>query len=72
MMQKRAIVKKITGMVLVLTLLLMSATGCGNLQDFQVDSLTGKEETDEFTSLGLSPEFDYEEIGRASCRERVF
>lgn len=60
MMQKSAIVKKITGMVLVLTLLLMSATGCGNLQDFQVDSLTGKEETDEFTSLGLSPEFDYE------------
>ena len=52
--------KEITGMVLVLTLLLMSATGCGNLQDFQVDSLTGKEETDEFTSLGLSPEFDYE------------
>lgn len=60
MMQKSAIVKRITGMVLVLTLLLMSATGCGNLQDFQVDSLTGKEETDEFTSLGLSPEFDYE------------
>ncbi len=59
-MQKSAMVKKITGMILVLTLSFTVATGCGNLQDFQVDSLTSKEETDEFTSLGLSPEFDYE------------
>ncbi len=59
-MRKSANVKRITGGVLVLTLLLTAAVGCGNLQDFQVDSLKVKEETDEFTSLGLSPEFDYE------------
>lgn len=60
MMQKSTIIKKITGMILVLTLVFTAATGCGNLQDFQVDPMTGKEETDEFTSLGLTPEFDYE------------
>lgn len=60
MMQKSTIVKKITGMIFVLTLVFTAATGCGNLQDFQVDPMTGKEETDEFTSLGLTPEFDYE------------
>lgn len=59
-MRKSVLFKRITGRLLVLTLLLTAATGCGSLQDFQVDSLTGNEETDDFTSLGLSPEFDYE------------
>ena len=52
--------KKMAGGALVLALLLISVTGCGNLQDFQMEPPTGKEDTDEFTSLGLSPEFDYE------------
>ncbi|MDE6406098.1 MAG: glycoside hydrolase family 9 protein [Lachnospiraceae bacterium] len=59
-MRKSDIFQKITGRILVLSLLLTMMTGCGSLQDFQVDSLPGREETDEFTSLGLSPEFDYE------------
>lgn len=59
MMRKSMILKRITGLVLVLTLLL-TAAGCSSLQDFQVESLTSSEETNEFTSLGLSPEFDYE------------
>lgn len=59
-MGKSAVLKRITGGVLVLTLLLTAVTGCGSLQDFQMEPPTGKEETDEFTSLGLSPEFDYE------------
>ena len=53
-------IKKTTGWLLVLILLCTGTAGCSNLQDFQVESLTGKEETDEFTSLGLLPEFDYE------------
>ncbi len=59
-MRKSGMFENITGVVLVLTFLLTALTGCGSLQDFQVDTLTGREETDEFTSLGLSPEFDYE------------
>lgn len=59
-MGNRAVLKKIAGGVLVLTLLLISVAGCGNLQDFQMEPPIGKEETDEFTSFGLSPEFDYE------------
>ncbi len=59
-MRKSGIFLNITGRILVLTLLLTSVTGCGSLQDFQVDQMSGREETDEFTSLGLSPEFDYE------------
>ena len=59
-MRKSGIFFKIAGRILVLSLLLTVVTGCGNLQDFQVDSLQDREETDEFTSLGLSPEFDYE------------
>lgn len=58
-MRKSVMVKRITGGILAFSLLL-TAAGCGGLQDFQLDSLAGKEETDEFTSLGLSPEFDYE------------
>ena len=59
-MGKSAVLKRITGGVLVLALLLTALTGCGSLRDFQMEPPTGKEETDEFTSLGLSPEFDYE------------
>ena len=59
-MGKSTVLKRITGGVLVLALLLTALTGCGSLRDFQMESPTGKEETDEFTSLGLSPEFDYE------------
>ncbi|MDE7359366.1 MAG: glycoside hydrolase family 9 protein, partial [Lachnospiraceae bacterium] len=59
-MGKSGIFQEITGRILVLSLLLTVVTGCGNLQDFQVDSLPDREETDEFTSLGLLPEFDYE------------
>lgn len=59
-MRKSGIVQNITGGVLVLILLITTVTGCGNLQDFQVDPMSGREEKDEFTSLGLSPEFNYE------------
>ncbi len=59
-MRKSVKIKKTTGWLLVLILLCTGTAGCSNLQDFQVESLTGKEETDEFTSLGLLPEFDYE------------
>ena len=59
-MRKSVKIKKTTGWLLVLILLGTGTAGCSNLQDFQVESLTGKEETDEFTSLGLLPEFDYE------------
>lgn len=59
-MRKSGIFQKTTGRALALILILTMVTGCGNLEDFQVDSLSGREETDEFTSLGLSPEFNYE------------
>lgn len=59
-MRKSVKIKKTTGWLLALILLCTGTAGCSNLRDFQVESLTGKEETDEFTSLGLLPEFDYE------------
>lgn len=58
-MRKSVRLQKTICAVLALALVMVT-TGCGNLQDFQVDSLTGREESDDFTSLGLSPEFDYE------------
>lgn len=35
-------------------------TGCSGVSDFQTQGMPAGEEKDEFTSLGLSPEFDYE------------
>lgn len=59
-MQKSGNFSKTAGRILILSLLLTVVAGCGDLQDFRVEPLPGREETDEFTSLGLSPEFDYE------------
>lgn len=47
-------------MVLILTLFVTVAAGCGDFQDFQINAPTSSGENDDFTSLGLSPEFDYE------------
>lgn len=35
-------------------------TGCSGVSELQTQRMPGTEEADEFTSLGLSPEFDYE------------
>lgn len=56
-MRKINLRKKTISLLLVATLLL---TGCSGSLDFQSQTLPGADETDEFTSLGLSPEFDYE------------
>lgn len=56
-MRKNILRKKAMSLMLVIALLL---TGCSGLQDLQSQTLPAGEETDEFTSLGLSPEFDYE------------
>lgn len=53
-MRKNILREKSISLMLVITILL---TGCSGLQ---TQPLPGGEETDEFTSLGLSPEFDYE------------
>ncbi len=59
MMRKNGFFKKIC-IVLTWTLLLTATAGCGDLRDLRMDARTGREENDDFTSLGLSPEFDYE------------
>lgn len=51
---------RITGILLVLNLILVTFTGCGAIGDLPKNALQGREETDDFTSLGLSPEFNYE------------
>lgn len=51
---------RIISIFLTLTLMMTTITGCGIMEDFPGDALIGGEETDDFTSLGLSPEFDYE------------
>ena len=43
-----------------LTLLLTATAGCGDLQGFQINAPTNGGENEDFTSLGLVPEFDYE------------
>lgn len=58
-MRKNLHLQKIICTALALVLA-AAAAGCGNLQDFQTDTQPEREEADEFTSLGLSPEFDYE------------
>lgn len=59
-MRKNHNLTKITGILLILNLMMITFSGCGIMEDFQRDALTSREETDDFTSLGLSPEFDYE------------
>lgn len=59
-MRKNYIIKKIICLGLVFTLLLPAAAGCGDFRDFPADALPNREESEDFTSLGLSPEFDYE------------
>ncbi len=59
MMRKNSFIKTIC-IVLIGTFLLTMTVGCGDLRDLQMDALTGRQENDDFTSLGLSPEFDYE------------
>lgn len=58
-MRKNLLLRRIICAALALVLV-MGAAGCGDMQDFQAETLPNREETDEFTSLGLSPEFDYE------------
>lgn len=43
-----------------LLVIALALTGCSGLEGLPSQTLPGAEETDEFTSLGLSPEFDYE------------
>lgn len=57
-MQKSIRIKRIICLVQMLALL-STAAGCGSIGDFPAEALPNKEEEDEFTSLGLSPEFDY-------------
>lgn len=59
-MRKNIFLKKTTCMVLMITLLLTVTAGCGDFQDFQINAPASGGENDDFTSLGLSPEFDYE------------
>lgn len=59
-MRKSILFPKTICMVLILTLFVTVAAGCGDFQDFQINAPTSSGENDDFTSLGLSPEFDYE------------
>lgn len=59
-MRKSIIFQKTICMVLFSALFSAAAAGCGDFQGFQLNTPAGKGENDEFTSLGLSPEFDYE------------
>lgn len=56
-MRKNNLRKKSISLLLLMALFL---SGCSGLGDLPAQSVPGGEETDEFTSLGLSPEFDYE------------
>lgn len=59
MMRKRNFLQNKICILLILTFFLNAAVGCGDLRDFQFNAPGGEAE-DDFTSLGLSPEFDYE------------
>ncbi len=59
-MQKSGVLKKIISLVTIFTILLTVMTGCGDIGIFPEDALPNGEQNDDFTSLGLSPEFDYE------------
>lgn len=56
-MQKNCLRRKMTALMLATALLL---TGCSGFDKLQTQRPAGGEGADEFTSLGLSPEFDYE------------
>ncbi len=60
MMQKYSVTKKLICLVLSFILLLSAVTGCGDIRNFTADVPLSREENDDFTTLGLSPEFDYE------------
>lgn len=51
---------KIISMVLIVTLFATAVSGCGDFQGFRMAAPTGAGGSEEFTSLGLAPEFDYE------------
>lgn len=55
-MTDRRHIRKIICIILCIGLL----TGCSGLPDLSFDTLRGRSEDDGFTSLGLSPEFNYE------------
>ena len=59
-MRKNKLLQQKICILLLLTLLLTAITGCGDLRDLRRNARTSREENDDFTSLGLSPEFDYE------------
>lgn len=56
-MREKILRKKSISLLMAIVFLL---TGCSSLKDLQSQTFPGGEESDEFTSLGLSPEFDYE------------
>lgn len=57
---QKSIFQKTICMVLILTFFLLVTVGCGDLRDLKINAPAGNGENDDFTSLGLSPEFDYE------------
>ena len=59
-MRKSRLFQQKICILLLLALFLTTAAGCGDLRDLQMNARTNREESDDFTSLGLSPEFDYE------------
>ena len=59
-MRKSNAFKNIICFVMILTLLPTVTVGCGDIRNVPADAQPDREEGDEFTSLGLSPEFDYE------------
>ena len=59
MMRKSRMLNKLTGTLLILSLILTVTSGCSDLRNFQINA-PGGEADDDFTSLGLAPEFDYE------------
>lgn len=60
MMRKSNVLRKLICLGLIPILLLAVTAGCGDIRNFPADALPNREEGEDFTSLGLSPEFDYE------------
>lgn len=59
-MRMNTVFQKTICIVLIVTLLLTMTTGCGDFQGFRINGPTNGGQNEDFTSLGLSPEFDYE------------